>query len=61
MIPEHKAHLSAQGIMSILIVPVFLQDDFWGFVGFDDCRNERLFAPEEEVILRSSSLLFAHA
>jgi diguanylate cyclase (GGDEF)-like protein len=61
MIPEHKAHLSAQGIMSILIVPVFLQDDFWGFVGFDDCHNERLFSEEEETILRSSSLLFAHA
>jgi diguanylate cyclase (GGDEF)-like protein len=53
--------LSAQGILSILIVPVFLHDGFWGFVGFDDCKNERLFSDNEESILRSSSLLFAHA
>jgi diguanylate cyclase (GGDEF)-like protein/PAS domain S-box-containing protein len=61
MIPEHKEHLVAQGIISILIVPVFINDKFWGFVGFDDCRNERIFTANEERILRSSALLFGHA
>ena len=61
MIPETRDHLAEQGIMSLLVVPVFLQDSFWGFVGFDDCRNERLFTEDEETALRSSSLLFAHA
>jgi len=56
-----QTHLSPQGVISILVVPVFLQDVFWGFVGFDDCHNERFFSDNEEAILRSGSLLIAHA
>ena len=56
-----KEHLEPQGILSVLIVPVFLRDKFWGFVGFDDCQNERIFTENEESILRSGSLLIAHA
>jgi len=61
MIPKHQEHLVPQGILSIIIVPVFLHGEFWGFVGFDDCSKERIFTKEEESILRSGSLLFAHA
>jgi PAS domain S-box-containing protein len=53
--------LSAQDILSVLVVPVFIKDQFWGFVGFDDCHNERIFTKEEESILRSGSLLVANA
>ncbi|MCL2211684.1 MAG: ATP-binding protein [Treponema sp.] len=56
-----KAYLAPQKILSILIVPVFLKDLFWGFVGFDDCHQERIFSESEESILRSGSLLIAHA
>ena len=59
--PREQNILSAQDILSILIVPVFLQGKFWGFVGFDDCHNERLFTLNEESILRSASLLIANA
>ncbi|MCL2664066.1 MAG: response regulator [Defluviitaleaceae bacterium] len=58
---REQEQLSPQGIKSILVVPIFINSNFWGFVGFDDCRKERLFTKEEEVILRSGSLLFAHA
>jgi len=58
---EEQALLVPQGIISILVVPVFLQDRFWGFVGFDDCRRERVFTETEESILRSGSLLIANA
>ena len=61
MTPEEQAQLSPQGILSILVVPVFLRDEFWGFVGFDDCHSERLFTMNEESILRSGSLLIANA
>jgi signal transduction histidine kinase/CheY-like chemotaxis protein len=59
--PQIQAQLSPQGILSILIVPVILQGKFWGFVGFDDCHNERFFSENEETILRSASLLVANA
>ena len=61
MSPLEKAHLSPQGIVSILIVPLFIKDQFWGLVGFDDCHNERVFNETEESILRSGSLLIASA
>ncbi|MDR0502945.1 MAG: response regulator [Treponema sp.] len=56
-----QAQLSPQAILSILVVPVFLKEIFWGFVGFDDCHNDRIFSVNEESILRSGSLLLAHA
>ena len=56
-----QAQLSPQGIISIMVVPVFLQNKFWGFVGFDDCQKERMFSENEEMILRSASQLFANA
>ena len=56
-----QAHLASQGILSILAVPVFLHDEFWGFVGFDDCRNERVFTENEEFVLRSASRMIANS
>ncbi|MCL2792588.1 MAG: response regulator [Spirochaetaceae bacterium] len=61
MSPGLQAQLLPQGIVSIIIVPVFIYEQFWGFVGFDDCHNERIFTEREESILRSTGLLFAHA
>jgi len=61
MIPEYQAHLTPQGILSIILVPVFLNNGFWGFVGFDDCKKERIFTESEEHILRSASLIIASA
>jgi signal transduction histidine kinase/CheY-like chemotaxis protein len=56
-----RARLSTYGIVSILVVPVFLQNIFWGFVSFDDCGSEREFSEDETNILRSGSLLMANA
>ena len=33
--------LGPQGILSILVVPIFIRETFWGFAGFDDCHQER--------------------
>ena len=58
---EVRAVLEPQGIVSVILLPIYLQDLFWGFIGFDDCVNERLFTKTEEEVLRSSSLLIANA
>jgi len=57
---EHE-RMRAQDVLSVLVVPVFLKDEFWGFVGFDDCHEERVFSENEESILRAGSLLMANA
>jgi len=61
MSDESIAQLKPQGIVSLLVVPVFADDKFWGFIGFDDCKGERRFTDEEESILRSCGMLFAEA
>jgi len=61
MSPEVQDFLAPAGILSILVVPIFIEDQFWGFVGFDDCHNERMFTQEEESILRSASMLIANS
>ena len=59
--PQGRDMLASQGVVSVLIVPVYVRDAFWGFVGFDDCRSERLFTDNEVSILQSGSLLIANS
>jgi hemerythrin-like metal-binding protein len=59
--PEEQVALGPFGILSILIIPIYLQKKFWGFVSFDDCHAERDFPADVVNILRSGSLLLANA
>lgn len=45
--------LEPQNIKSILIIPIHLKNEFWGFVGFDDCQKERIWSEAEKNILVS--------
>jgi len=45
-----KSHLQSQNIKSILLMPIFIEDDWWGFIGFDDCNKQREW-DEENVYL----------
>jgi len=58
---EQQAFLAPQSIVSLLNVPIFLDEEFWGLVGFDDCHKERVFTANEELILRSASYIIANA
>jgi signal transduction histidine kinase/DNA-binding response OmpR family regulator len=59
---EHdRSWLEPLGIKSILVVPLFLKDVFWGFASFDDCRQERSFFEEEVTILRSGSIMIVNS
>jgi signal transduction histidine kinase len=48
-------------LKSVLIVPLFLKGEFWGFVSFDDCRIRRFFPEVDECILRSWGMLVVGA
>ena len=61
MSPEEQAVLSPKGILSTYVVPVFLKDVFWGFIGYDDCHRERLFSENEQSILCSAGLVITSA
>ncbi|MEZ4526529.1 MAG: ATP-binding protein [Desulfobacterales bacterium] len=47
--------LEAQGIVSLLILPVFVRENWYGFIGFDDCVQARNWAEEEIRMLRTAA------
>ncbi|SMD41863.1 Signal transduction histidine kinase [Aquiflexum balticum DSM 16537] len=51
--PELKELLESQDILSILLIPIYVQDYFWGYVGFDDCTRERVWSEAETALLIS--------
>lgn len=58
--PEHT-HLKAQGICSILEVPLLTGSNFFGFIGFDDCSVEKYWDALEVDMLRSIATAIALA
>jgi len=46
--------LKIKGVCSVFIAPVFIDDAFWGYIGFDDCRKERTFTKNESMLLHSA-------
>ena len=53
--------ISPTGALSLLALPVFLQDKNWGFVVFCDLHDDRSLDTGEEAVLLSGSLLMANA
>lgn len=50
-----RSFLAAQNILSILVIPVFLQNDFIGLLGFDNCREKRNWSPIDVNLLQAAS------
>jgi PAS domain S-box-containing protein len=50
---EVRELLEYQDIKSILIIPIMHKDFFWGFVGYDDCKNDREWSDDEVALLQS--------
>ncbi len=53
--------LRRQGIVSILLIPLIHAGTPWGFIGFDDCRRERVFTRVDEQVLQSAGILMTSA
>ncbi len=45
--------MAAQSIKSILILPIMVSNNIWGFVGFDECKTERSWTEDEFSILKA--------
>jgi PAS domain S-box-containing protein len=56
--PDERALLEAQEILSLVVVPVFVEDLWWGFIGFDSCQVAREWStPERDALLTAANLL----
>ena len=51
--PGFQQALEMQGIKSVLFMPIFTDHVFWGYIGFDDCRQERQWSEAEMLTLSS--------
>lgn len=47
--------LEPQGILSILILPIWVEGRWYGFIGFDDTVNKRLWNEEDIRLLRTAA------
>lgn len=45
--------MDEQRILVLLVVPIFVEDKFWGFIGFDNCVDERPWSEAEVEVLRA--------
>jgi signal transduction histidine kinase/DNA-binding response OmpR family regulator/PAS domain-containing protein len=48
-------------IKSVIVVPIFLNKNLWGYISLDDCQKERDFSEDEVSILQSVALMVANA
>jgi GAF domain-containing protein len=53
--PAEQAELAADGVCSIVVVPIFAGPTWWGFMGFDDCGDEREWAMGTVEVLRTAA------
>ena len=49
--PEERIVFVDRNIKSIFLVPIMIDEKYWGFIGFDDCRSDRLWNEDEEYFL----------
>jgi PAS domain S-box-containing protein len=46
---------SSQHVLSLMLMPIIIEGEFWGFIEFDDCHGERLWSESEQSILRATA------
>ena len=53
--------LMKMGVVSFIVMPIFFNDEWWGFIGFDQCREARQWSPIETDALRTAAKIFGAA
>lgn len=59
--PLEQAVLVPQHIISILVVPIFIEKNWHGFIGFDECHTERVWSKVEANTLLTAASIFGAA
>ena len=50
-----RADYAEVGILSAVFVPIFLGDEWWGYMGYDECEVERRWSSLEVLVLRTAA------
>ena len=57
---EMRVELAAERIQSILLVRITVNNRWWGFIGYDECKRERVWSqPEIEALKAAAGILGA--
>jgi GAF domain-containing protein len=56
---EERESLGEQGILSLATVPIYVGKEWWGFIGFDDCKHEREWSMMKWLLLGSTDTIGA--
>ncbi|MFH0724997.1 MAG: response regulator [Pseudomonadota bacterium] len=51
--PAGRGRLASQGIKSLMLSPIQVDDAWWGIIGLDECENEREWTDAEQDSLRA--------
>jgi diguanylate cyclase len=60
-IPEEKTKniLKEQNIKSLLVLPIYIGNRYWGFIGFDECLQFKEWSEEDITILQFTTNIFS--
>ena len=61
MFEPEASVMKSYGIVSLFAAPVFISDEFWGFVLFEDHSSEKYFDSSHAKFMHSAAFLFATA
>ncbi len=61
-LPEpERGVLAAEGVLSVASAPIFMGEEWWGYVGFDDCTDDRAWSEEDIESLRVAAAAVGEA
>lgn len=55
--PNAKKFLIQLDVLSVVIMPVYVRNTFWGFLGIGDCTSSRIWKEEEVSAIKAISLV----
>ena len=59
--PQESEFLATQDIKAILVLPIIVEGELAGFVGFDNCTDTRPWQPSEADLLRTAAASLSQA
>ncbi len=59
-IAEQK-QLMNMGVKSLIAIPIFIDQTWWGFIGFDQCQHQKTWSPDEIDALKTAAKIFGAA